>query len=510
MNWMGGSRSRIRTQNERKLQREFFERKKFADKVQVYRSIGGTGIRKHGLGQDLRAFQTVNVAHSHHKVGCDTTSRPVKKVDLDVFKPAFSRMVEDINLGTVSPTSSVSKISLNEPKYETKEANELSSFVKPENQIDMKTSKSSVKFEPYSSPNPYKFKKPEPKLKFQFKDYDRSFPNKFQHKDLEPETPRLESFHESYMSEKNSFKYSLFNTDNQQNINQITTPHKHLLDRKNKNLHKDSSNDLPIAQFDKSLSSQRSSNGLNVKFCERTTEIHVPSNYSKSKHKRAFEKYDKNISQKSSEKRMFVSEDFQITPLRKYQQESESPQRPNNTQKRHKSSLNDKSPIDIHNRIFSSSDFIETPLKRRKFTFPHSTSQLYPITSTPLPKMSTKASPDVRRMLKKQLHIPDIVEDQNISSLVLEKPGGLKLYHFQDHKDTVACSEASGKSRTSDDLENCSPCEATVFPDDQVRDYRIENTDKCRLDRDLIGMKIGLRRSPEELSDSTVHQGKEV
>ncbi|CAG2218866.1 unnamed protein product [Mytilus edulis] len=509
MNWVGGSRSRIRTQNERKLQREFFERKKFADKVQVYRSIGGTGtgtgIRKHGLGQDFRAFQTVNVAHSHNKGGCDTPARQVKKVDLDVFKPAFSRMVEDINLGPVSPTSSVSKITLNEPKYETKEATKFSSFVKPENQIDIKTSKSSMKFEPYSSPNPYKFKKPEPKLKFQFTDYDMSFPRKFQHKDLEPKTPRLESFHEPYMSDKKSLKYSLFNTDN----TKLTTPHQHVLDRKDKNLYTDSSSDLSVTQIEKSVSSQRSSNGLNVKFCDRTTEIHVPTNYSRSKHKRALDKYDKNTSQKSSTKSMFVSEDFQITPLRKYQQESESPQRQSNTQERHQISFNCKSPIDIHNRIFSSSDFIETPLKRRKFTFPQSTPQLYPQTSTPLPKMSTKAALDVERILTKQLHIPDIAGDHGMSSVLMAKSGGLKPYHFQDQEDTVACSNVSRNKRTSNDLENLSPCETSDFPDDQVRDHRIENTYKCKLDMNLIGMKIGLKRSPAELSD-TVHSGKEV
>ncbi|XP_063443499.1 regulator of DNA class I crossover intermediates 1-like [Mytilus trossulus] len=505
MNWVGGSRSRIRTQNERKLQREFFERKKFADKIQVYRSIGGTGIRKHGLGQDFRAFQTVNVAHSHHKGVCETPARQVKKVDLDVFKPAFSRMVEDINLGPVSPTSSVSKISLNEPKYETKEATDFSSFVKPENQISMKTSKSSVKFEPYSSPNPYKFKKPEPKLKFQFTDYDMSFPRKFQHKDLEPETPRLESFHEPYMSDKKSLKYSLFNTEN----NKLTTPHQSVSDRKNKNLYTDSSSDLSVTQIEKSVSSQRSSNGLNVKFCDRTTEIHVPSNYSRSKHKRALDKFDKNSSQKSSAKSMFVSEDFQITPLRKYQQESESPQRQSNTQERHQRSLNHKSPIDIHNRIFSSSDFIETPLKRRKFTFPQSTPQLYPQTSTPLPQKSTEAGLDVDRMLTKQLHIPDIAGDHGMSSLLMTKSGGSKPYHFQDQEDTDACYNVYRKTRTSKNLKNLSACEASNFTQDPVGDYRNENKVNCKLDMNLIGMKIGLKRSPAELSD-TVHPGEEV
>lgn len=261
------------------------------------------------------------------------------------------------------------------------------------------------------------------------------------------QTPRLESFHEPYMSDKKSLKkslkYSLFNTDN----TKLTTPHQHVLDRKNKNLYTDSSSDLSVTQIEKSVSSQRSSNGLNVKFCDRTTEIHVPTNCSRSKHKRALDKYDKNTSQKSSTKSMFVSEDFQITPLRKYQQESESTQRQSNTQERHQISFNCKSPIDIHNRIFSSSDFIETPLKRRKFTFPQSTPQLYPQTSTPLPKMSTKAALDVERILTKQLHIPDIAGDHGMSSVLMAKAGGLKPYHFQDHENTVAGSNVSRKKR---------------------------------------------------------------
>lgn len=40
--------------------------------------------------------------------------------------------------------------------------------------------------------------------------------------------------------------------------------------------------------------------------------------------------------------------------------------------------------------------------------------------------------------------------------------------------------------RTSNDLENLPPCETSDFPDDQVRDHRIENTYKCKLDMNLV------------------------
>lgn len=40
--------------------------------------------------------------------------------------------------------------------------------------------------------------------------------------------------------------------------------------------------------------------------------------------------------------------------------------------------------------------------------------------------------------------------------------------------------------RTSNDLENLSPCETSDFSDDQVRDHRIENTYKCKLDMNLV------------------------
>ncbi|XP_033746631.1 uncharacterized protein LOC117331821 [Pecten maximus] len=114
MNWVGGARNRVRFSNERKIQKEFFERKKFDAKTATRHRVT-TSDRKHS--EDLKAIHTISSMHS------DTFSfqqqwRPLKMLDLDKFRSKSSIFVGDIDLGPSSPIKTPSKLHLLEASHQ--------------------------------------------------------------------------------------------------------------------------------------------------------------------------------------------------------------------------------------------------------------------------------------------------------------------------------------------------------------------------------------------------------
>lgn len=113
--------------------------------------------------------------------------------------------------------------------------------------------------------------------------------------------------------------------------------------------------------------------------------------------KETFKWNENTTSNKDTKKNAFVAEDFQLTPLQKYQNSSPEKIYRSKSENNYISQLTGysfQSYKDIRRRVFSSSDFIDTPLKKRKFTLSPPVS--YPMTSTPLvPLNSTVSSPDI-------------------------------------------------------------------------------------------------------------------
>ncbi|XP_046341172.2 uncharacterized protein LOC124122049 isoform X1 [Haliotis rufescens] len=81
MNWVGGARKRVKLQGEKKLQKEFFERKRLQAKPwnQFRRS---PAVKSGAVSRDLLALQTVSRIQYSDQDLC----KPVRKLDLDKFK----------------------------------------------------------------------------------------------------------------------------------------------------------------------------------------------------------------------------------------------------------------------------------------------------------------------------------------------------------------------------------------------------------------------------------------
>ncbi|CAH1264509.1 Hypp3004 [Branchiostoma lanceolatum] len=107
MNWVGGARSRLRMKYEKKQQKDYFERKRYARQVKTVRPLSpGAAHRKGGISQDLLYLHTLNTAHSMDRKGCVSapSSRQVNKVDLSKAGGSFPiRRQEDLELPNMSP-----------------------------------------------------------------------------------------------------------------------------------------------------------------------------------------------------------------------------------------------------------------------------------------------------------------------------------------------------------------------------------------------------------------------
>ncbi|XP_078594477.1 uncharacterized protein LOC144872293 [Branchiostoma floridae x Branchiostoma japonicum] len=116
MNWVGGARSRLRMKYEKKQQKDYFERKRYARQVKTVRPLSpGARHRKGGISQDLLYLQTLNTAHSMDRTGTvsASSSRQVNKVDLSKTGGSFPlRRQEDLELPNMSPDYSKTPSSL--------------------------------------------------------------------------------------------------------------------------------------------------------------------------------------------------------------------------------------------------------------------------------------------------------------------------------------------------------------------------------------------------------------
>ncbi|XP_014772986.1 uncharacterized protein LOC106871170 isoform X3 [Octopus bimaculoides] len=107
MNWVGGSRHRIGLRTERKVQKEYFEKKRQNRKMNNFRSPN----KKHGVSQDLIALHTLNAAYPGFlKEKTNQTKKLIRKVDIDKGKHQVQRF-QEIELPH-SPIETPSKLSL--------------------------------------------------------------------------------------------------------------------------------------------------------------------------------------------------------------------------------------------------------------------------------------------------------------------------------------------------------------------------------------------------------------
>eukprot|EP00795_Rhopilema_esculentum_P002024 gene2024-17585_t len=95
MNWVGGARQRVKVKNERRIQREFFERRRKAKKhEEIKPKSDGKSIDKNAVSQDLLFLYPLN---SREISGFPATSkRPVNFVDLS--KPKKTRIQHNVNI----------------------------------------------------------------------------------------------------------------------------------------------------------------------------------------------------------------------------------------------------------------------------------------------------------------------------------------------------------------------------------------------------------------------------
>ncbi|GAB1597804.1 hypothetical protein Ahia01_000057100 [Argonauta hians] len=106
MNWVGGSRRRMGLRTERKVQKEYFEKKRQNRKMNNFRRPSS----KQGISQDLIAIQTLSSAYSGVLSDKVNERKPIRKVDLDKEKLHYKRF-QDVKLPH-SPIKTPSKISL--------------------------------------------------------------------------------------------------------------------------------------------------------------------------------------------------------------------------------------------------------------------------------------------------------------------------------------------------------------------------------------------------------------
>ncbi|KAK6175686.1 hypothetical protein SNE40_014087 [Patella caerulea] len=133
MNWIGGARHRVSCHGEKKLQKEYFERKRRTDGI--YTNKHGKINPPQNFSQDLAALRTVNRAFIHPENG---EIKNVRKVDLKGYRSTVicQNKLEEVDLPH-SPNTTPSKLMLNEATDDQYTPQKLSSFIKQHRSEDI-------------------------------------------------------------------------------------------------------------------------------------------------------------------------------------------------------------------------------------------------------------------------------------------------------------------------------------------------------------------------------------
>ncbi|XP_061187765.1 uncharacterized protein LOC133195827 isoform X2 [Saccostrea echinata] len=121
MNWMGGARSRIKQQGDKKIQKQFFERKRLMKRNENLNPGFQTPLgRKSAISQDIKSFCLLEQMHSSSKEMLSTREnpRPVRKIEMNMPKISRKRMTHHSSLGSSPPFNTPSKLLLMEPKHQ--------------------------------------------------------------------------------------------------------------------------------------------------------------------------------------------------------------------------------------------------------------------------------------------------------------------------------------------------------------------------------------------------------
>ncbi|XP_069100998.1 uncharacterized protein [Argopecten irradians] len=333
MNWVGGARNRLRFSNEKKIQKEFFERRKFDGKTGNRHKIIPSG-KKHS--EDLKAIHTISTMHSD-SFSFQQPCRPLKMLDLDKFRSKKSVFRGDIDLGPTSPIKTPSKLHLLEASHQKQVARKVTKSPFEDALFFPKSSQnrcrsyssddesSSLQMSEYSN-SQTKFKIPDIPRKTQTPiseaDCGRVWNRKlndemFRHSSLPKKVHTTVKF-EPYNQSSRRIKHQDFDSDLfDMNLKQ---GHSKTLDNSDK--------DIPVIPF-----------------------VSKPIN--------------------STEKNMFITEDFQMTPIRKYQGEDNAIPKVGSNHLSRNVDLSDLSDGDnlagtrMRSNVFQGEDFLQTPLTNK-------------------------------------------------------------------------------------------------------------------------------------------------
>ncbi|XP_033126180.1 uncharacterized protein LOC117124142 [Anneissia japonica] len=114
MNWVGGVRKRVRAKEEKRIQKEYFEKKKFMNQLNRVCDASPSKNRV-AISQDLLSIQTVNHLHKTSQgKSLQKNSKRVKHVDLErIYDPFVNYRRRERNLELpMSPIETPSKLEL--------------------------------------------------------------------------------------------------------------------------------------------------------------------------------------------------------------------------------------------------------------------------------------------------------------------------------------------------------------------------------------------------------------
>ncbi|XP_072179186.1 uncharacterized protein [Diadema setosum] len=114
MNWVGGARNRLKMKNDKRRQKEFFERQRYSSKVKRMEDAGSPSKKKQAVSLDILSLQAANLsAAKFQRTSNAKKSTRVNHVNLDKSRGMFGQKFVD--LPDASPEGKPSNLALCRP-----------------------------------------------------------------------------------------------------------------------------------------------------------------------------------------------------------------------------------------------------------------------------------------------------------------------------------------------------------------------------------------------------------